>query len=258
MKRTLVSITSVLILVGVCLLGTTPNLLAGEGCTEASLNGRYGFLFNGVSGAELRPFAAVGVETFDGKGNLSGVASVSRNGEILLARTFQGTYTVNPDCTGADMVVFDDTDNPNPHEFVLVDGGNELRLFSTGGGGNIALYKRINAKECAEANFAGNYGYNGIGKIVSPEPAEIAFMGRMAANGKGYFEGGDTIMRNGELLRRTYTAEYNVRPDCAGSYEADTTLGIVHSDFVIVGDGEELLVLRTDAGQVLTFTFKRQ
>ena len=35
-------------------------------------------------------------------------------------------------------------------------------------------------------------------------------------------------------------------------------LGQVHSDFVSVGDGEEANVIRTDEGQVLTFSFKKQ
>jgi len=42
-----------------------------------------------------------------------------------------------------------------------------------------------------------------------------------------------------------------VNPDCRGSYEADTTFGVVHADFVVAG-GEELRNIRTDPGQVLT------
>lgn len=92
-----------------------------------------------------------------------------------------------------------------------------------------------------------------------PSPVlSIAFVGRLTADGEGNFYGGDTISRQGEILHRTYTAKYTVNPNCTGSYEAVTTLGVVHADFVIVGNGDELRNIRTDEGQVLTFQLKKQ
>lgn len=255
MKRTALSTLAFIMVLGPLIAS---HAQAGEACTQDSPKGSYGFLFYGVSGPDLLPFVAVGVETFDGKGNVSGLASTSHNGEIRHWRAFAGTYLINDDCTGSDVVRFVDGESMPTHEFVMVDGGKELRLLSTGGGANIALYRKLNLNGCAASSFKGAYGYNGIGKVISPTPADIAFAGRMVVDGEGRFGGADTIARNGEILSRTYKADYKVNPNCTGDYEADTTLGIVHSDFVIVGNGEELLVMRSDEGQVLSFTFKRQ
>jgi hypothetical protein len=59
---------------------------AEERCSNASLLGSYAFQVDGtnVNG----PFAAVGKNTYDGKGHLKGVITISSNGTIIPA-----TYT---------------------------------------------------------------------------------------------------------------------------------------------------------------------
>ena len=91
-----------------------------------------------------------------------------------------------------------------------------------------------------------------------PNRGSVAFVGLLTPDGKGYFSGSDTLSLNGRILSRTYEANYKVNEDCTGSYKAETSLGQVHSDFVLVGDGEEANVIRTDEEQVLTFSFKKQ
>jgi hypothetical protein len=79
----------------------------------------------------------------------------------------------------------------------------------------------------------------------------------MVVDGKGMFERADTYSVQGQTTHRTYTAEYTVNPDCTGFYDAQTRRGPVRSDFVIVGRGEELFVIRTNPGETLTFTFRK-
>lgn len=69
-----------------------------DGCSLARAAGKYAFTDNGtVLGIGLR--AAVGVFALDGAGNLlNGSATSSLNGSIAV-ETFNGTYTVNSDCT---------------------------------------------------------------------------------------------------------------------------------------------------------------
>lgn len=80
------------------------------GCSLASLKGVYGGLEQGeaVPGAQLPglppgpwPFAASGLDTYDGAGNVSGTFTVSVGGTIVPG-TFNGKYFVNPDCTYSD------------------------------------------------------------------------------------------------------------------------------------------------------------
>jgi hypothetical protein len=56
---------------------------AEERCTDASLRGSYAFKVDGsnVSG----PFAAVGKNTYDGKGGMTAVILISSNGAIIPA-----------------------------------------------------------------------------------------------------------------------------------------------------------------------------
>jgi hypothetical protein len=72
-------------------------------CTNASLNGSYAFKVDGTNVTNpylpLGPFAAVGKNTYDGRGHMRGVITVSSNGSIIPA-TYTGTYTVNANCTG--------------------------------------------------------------------------------------------------------------------------------------------------------------
>ena len=53
-------------------LGTGRNLPAKSGCSKPSLKGSYGLHATGIDEPGDVPFAAVGVFTFDGAGNLAG------------------------------------------------------------------------------------------------------------------------------------------------------------------------------------------
>jgi len=82
----------------------TTRLDAQERCTNASLKGSYAFKVDGtnVSNPHLPavgPFAAVGKNTYDGRGQMKGKIIVSLNGSMISA-TYTGTYTVNSNCTG--------------------------------------------------------------------------------------------------------------------------------------------------------------
>jgi hypothetical protein len=75
---------------------------AGEKCSEATLDGRYLFAFDGVfiDGKKQVPFAVAGHQVFNGNGDAKGVASFSENGKITRKEPFSVTYTVKADCTG--------------------------------------------------------------------------------------------------------------------------------------------------------------
>lgn len=100
-----------------------------EGCTLETLQGEY--LFTGGAQANINqrdnptyPRVFAGVVTFDGAGNISGLETRSRGGQINRRITFAGTYTLDSDCTGT--VAGDST---NWDMFVNRDGseGNLIR-----------------------------------------------------------------------------------------------------------------------------------
>ena len=78
------------------------------------------------------PFAEIGRQIFDGRGNTDGTATASANGN-LRHFTFQGTYVVNPDCTGSMTLFVSPIGATVPLDFVIDDNGAELRAITTGG-----------------------------------------------------------------------------------------------------------------------------
>ena len=73
-------------------------------CTASDVAGRYGHTSTGmIVNPPVGPFSAVGHVTFTETGTLSGAQTTSIAGN-LVEETFQGTFTVNPDCTGSATV----------------------------------------------------------------------------------------------------------------------------------------------------------
>ena len=95
---------------------------ASEGCSVATLNGAYGSVLKGQV-LQVGPIVAVGVSTFDGKGNFVADQTVNLNGNVA-QEPGSGTYTVNRNCTGVADVV-----GLGPHSFVIVAGGKEMELM---------------------------------------------------------------------------------------------------------------------------------
>ncbi len=75
---------------------------ADRGCTNASLNGSYGFYRTGTTSAG--PTTAVGFVTYDGNGFGSGPQTIRRNGvttsDLFTDPPVGGPYEVDPDCAG--------------------------------------------------------------------------------------------------------------------------------------------------------------
>jgi len=107
--------------------GFTTRLDAQDRCTNASLKGSYAFQVDGtnVNG----PFAAIGKNTYDGKGHLKGVIVVSSNGAIIPAK-YEGTYTLNADCTGIKSAALDFGLTVNFY-FVVDSDLREIRMIVT-------------------------------------------------------------------------------------------------------------------------------
>jgi hypothetical protein len=80
---------------------------AAHKCSLATVAGTYGLTTTGSIPA-IGPVSAVGLVTIEKSGNVYGSQTRSLNGDIA-DETFTGTATVNPDCTGTDVIqVFQD------------------------------------------------------------------------------------------------------------------------------------------------------
>lgn len=122
-------------------LGIVPRADAGvdKECSNATLRGSFGYTSTGTlldtyaPPPFAGPFAEVGKQTFDGKGNTDATATLSANGNISKV-TVEGTYVVNRDCTGFMTLNVSPLGVTVHTEFVIDDDGAELRAIVTDSG----------------------------------------------------------------------------------------------------------------------------
>jgi hypothetical protein len=138
MKRAIAR-TLVTVFASVFVLGIVSSAQAGDHkeCSNASLQGSFGFTSTGALLAAppplAGPFAEVGRQTFDGRGNTEASATLSANGNVADV-TITGTYVVNPDCTGSLTLYVAPFGATVNLVFVIDDDGRELRALVTGPG----------------------------------------------------------------------------------------------------------------------------
>jgi hypothetical protein len=100
------------------------------GCSAASLKGTYAFHRMGVNNVVGGPIAEMGIAFYGGDGTRGPIRNTrSTNGEIRPWTDFpapNGTYTVDPDCTGS----YFDADGTHSNNVVVVDGGKRFFVLS--------------------------------------------------------------------------------------------------------------------------------
>jgi hypothetical protein len=138
MKRTNIPTTLVIIFTTVIALGIAPRAQADEHdrCSNATLRGSFGYTSTGtlldtyVPPPLAGPFAEVGKQTFDGRGKTEATATLSTNGNPATV-TVEGTYAVNPDCTGS-MTLHVSPFGSTVHAYFVIDNdGAEFRAIVT-------------------------------------------------------------------------------------------------------------------------------
>jgi hypothetical protein len=98
-------------------------------CSLRTLNGCYGFTFSGTI-LGLGPIAGIGVINYDGQGHATLTQTLNVNGSGGIRDAVTATYTVNPDCTGSEVVT--QTDGSLTHiDFVIVNNGKEILTLPT-------------------------------------------------------------------------------------------------------------------------------
>ena len=134
MKHLIARASATLLFSALVFLGIAPNLQAQPSCSNATLNGSFGYTNTGtiLAGPDAGPFGGVGRQTFDGKGNTQATATVSVNGNIFQV-TIKGTYVVNSDCTGSMILTV--TAGPETYinhvDLVVVHGDAEFHAINT-------------------------------------------------------------------------------------------------------------------------------
>jgi hypothetical protein len=118
--------------------GNDENILASrlkpqaKACTLGKISGEYGYTFSGAlfqpGGAKL-DVAAAGMFALEEDGTMTGADSISLNGQVI-PRTYQGRFTINPDCTGT-ATLTDTLGQTVNLRAVFVDNRSEIRFVQT-------------------------------------------------------------------------------------------------------------------------------
>jgi hypothetical protein len=103
----------------------TPN---GGRCSNRTLNGDYGFTLEGTILGPNIPLRGLVMQHYDGNGNITQVDHVVDGGVPPTQEWAPGTgtYTVNPDCTGAGVISSSSGQGPLPIHFVVVNNGKQI------------------------------------------------------------------------------------------------------------------------------------
>jgi hypothetical protein len=111
---------------------------------------------------------------------------------------------------------------------------------------------------CSVEALEGSYGYTVTGTNLSV--GQGAAVGIVKLDGRGGLVASDTLAIGGSILRRTITGSYTVNAaTCAGNAVfTDNNGQSTHLDFVVVRDGQEVMLIETDPGTVFTGVGKKQ
>lgn len=98
-------------------------------------------------------------------------------------------------------------------------------------------------QSCTNASFAGTYGYTLSG---------------ITADGNGS-SGSSTFSLNGQPQSRTFNGTYTLNSDCRGTAKfSDSLSETITMDLVIAGNGQEIQLIQTDSGTVISGAAQQQ
>jgi hypothetical protein len=110
-------------------------------CNAGLIAGSYGFTLTGnklAGNGPIGPQVGVAMTHFDGDGSLTQIDTVTIAGKVVADFTHtpaNGTYSVNPDCTGTFTLDFTDGRPPVVANFVVVKNGMEIDAVVISAGG---------------------------------------------------------------------------------------------------------------------------
>ncbi len=125
----------------------------------------------------------------------------------------------------------------------------------------ISAPAKADDKGCSNYTLRGTYAQTGTGAITAPPDmaGPFANVGTLVFDGNGGVTGGLVVNQNGSTAQATETGTYTVNSDCTGTYTVQISpFGITsQASFVIDNSGDELEILVTDPGSVITCVAKR-
>ena len=128
----------------------------------------------------------------------------------------------------------------------------------------VGLAPTANAQDqgCSNASLKGTFAEKDTGFVTNPPPAPASLFAGLNLE---TFDGNGTITAtgfaslDGNGAPQTETGTYTVNPDCTGTYAVQISPGgfTAHAFFVIDEGGNELQIIVTDPGTVISCVARR-
>ena len=122
---------------------------------------------------------------------------------------------------------------------------------------NLAASSQVQ-RPCSNADLKGDYGFSFHGTNLGLK-VDMLMVGKFNADGQGNFKGTESQSVSGKVAKGPFTGTYVVNSDCTGSAEISFVPPNVEKiDFVLVADGDEVLMIDVGGNTLESGEAKRQ
>ena len=126
----------------------------------------------------------------------------------------------------------------------------------------VAPMAKADGKGCSNATLKGTFADKDTGFLTAPPAMAGPFAGvtTQTYDGNGNITAAGIVSLNGAIVAVAQKGTYTVNPDCTGTYTVQISpIGLTaHGFFVIDDSGNELQIIVTDPGTVITCIARRQ
>ena len=233
---------------------TIQPLYGAQHCSNASLQGNYGYLVSGTAGGN--PVTIMGQLSADGNGGMTGYQSASRNGAIEDSLTLTGSYKISSKCSGTATLSPQGGTTATYNLTILASGKVELVAADSGTvQSGFALPQGVDS--CSTAKTKGVFSLTENGAVVGQ--GADSFGGQWTLRGNGTIVGTRWGSVNGTISSGdVISGAYKIIRICQGG----GVIGVnqespIHLNLVVVNSEHEVLFMQTDAGTVLSGTLEQ-
>lgn len=239
--------------------------IGGASCTASMVNGTYFYMLTGIAaeGGTSVPYAELGELVANGTGGVSGQTNTNLSG-LRGSYPLTGTYTVQANCAGS-MTLMVNSQTTTALTFQVIDNAQALVIAISKPGEVVTgrAYRTTAASrgtQCANGSLSGAYGYVLAGTTAS-DGASFSYSdsGQLTADGNGNLSAASVTNLGGGFSNVNKSGSYSISSDCQGTASLTNQSGLSNSYVLaVVQDGQQILLLETDAGTTVTGTGQPQ
>ena len=223
-------------------------------CNPADFQGVYGFLLTGTTtiSTQPQPVVSLGRLTFDGAGNVTGIATFSFTG-LNLGNPVAGTYEARADCS-LSWTLRDESGNAQHFDGIVTSDGRRAEFYQSDPGSPFGGILSKSAETCQGPDFRPRYRFTISGSRIDVDTGQVS--GSVAARGLIESQGNQLTVKSTNAPGASSAGSLQVDDDCWVHLDlmVPTETGAVEMNFrgILVNDGAQLLGMATNRGTALS------